>query len=159
MRESGKQPGTRHWTCSTRALASNAHEGHWVQGLGFRVQVLGFRVTQTLVFEAFILCSRLCMFVSPNPSALADNAAGEMCATARRADPSVSLSILPPFLLLLLLLLLPLLSLSLSLSLSLCAVCRGSLYIGTGADKDRRTQTKMTQTKQHGDDTDKETRG
>ena len=50
-------------------------------------------------------------------------------------------------------------SLSLSLSLSLCAVCRGSLYIGTGADKDRRTQTKMTQTKQHGDDTDKETRG
>ena len=34
------------------------------------------------------------MFVSPNPSALADNAAGEMCATARRADPSVSLSIL-----------------------------------------------------------------
>ena len=31
--------------------------------------------------------------------------------------------------------------------------------IGTGADKDRRTQTKMTQTKQHGDDTDKETRG
>jgi hypothetical protein len=61
----------------------------------------------------------------------------------------------PPFLLLLLLL--PLLSLS--LSLSLCAVCRGSLYIGTGADIDRRTQTKMTQTKQHGDDTDKETRG
>jgi hypothetical protein len=50
-------------------------------------------------------------------------------------------------------------SLSLSLSLSLCAVCRGSLYIGTGADIDRRTQTKMTQTKQHGDDTDKETRG
>ena len=39
--------------------------------------------------------------------------------------------------------------------------------IGTGADKDRTTQpdkdrmtqTKMTQTKQHGDDTDKETRG
>ena len=44
MRESGKQLGTRHWTCSTRALACNAHEGHWVQGLGFRVQVLGFRV-------------------------------------------------------------------------------------------------------------------
>ena len=52
MRESGKQLGTRHWTCSTRALACNAHEGHWVQGLGFRVQVFGFRF-QSLGFSVY----------------------------------------------------------------------------------------------------------
>ena len=52
MRESGKQPGTRHWTSSTRALASNAHEGHWVQGLGFRVQVFGLRF-QSLGFSVY----------------------------------------------------------------------------------------------------------